>query len=214
VSRDIRRGTFDAAYRVVAAAPYDQRLWDEPDEATFLDRSRRSQGGLAPVPAGYPNPDSWNRFAKKRRMQELGCVVTLGAASKFPLLHSSAPTPFVFHGLRCASLSAFYYALQIPDDDQRRAFAVEPFDLRLRPAPRFQYRDEWIDVWSIDHDALIAGAVEAKVLQNPDVRRELALTERLPIFIGEHFMDRRFDEPRGGLWRAMPLALMLVRARL
>ncbi len=201
---DPRRGRFEEVYRAVAAAPYDFRLWDEPAIPT---------AGLDPMPTGYGNPERWLAFMRKRKLQALGGVVTLGAGSRHPTLHSSAPAPFVVDGLRCASLDAFYRALQIPDPDQRRAFALEPFALRRRPAKTFFHRDEAIEVWSIDHDTLIARAVEAKVMQNPAVRDELASTGRAPIYIGEHFMDRRFDEQPGGLWRAMPLALMLVRAR-
>jgi len=202
---DPRRGRFEDAYRAVAAAPYDCRLWDEPTLPT---------ADLAPVPAGYPSPERWRQFAQQRKVQELGGVITLGAGSQHPLLHSSAATPFVIDGMPCASLAAFYDALQIADEDHRRVYAREPFEIARRPAKTFRYRGDAIEVWSLDHDVLLARAVDAKVHQNVDVRRQLASTGRAPIYIGEHFMNRRFDEPRGGLWRAMPLALMLARMRL
>ena len=130
----------------------------------------------------------------------------------FNLLCNAAPTPFVLNGENFYSIDSFYEALKILRALLERATcALSPLHEAQRTArpyhaAEFSYRGERVAVKSVEHQAILAAAISAKVDQHPDVQIALRETGSARLV----FPLTLSSEP-GTLARVTPLTLMIER---
>ena len=154
----------------------------------------------------------WGAFLWDEREQVNLTSGRTGEAST--LLISLAPTPFILDGAAYASVESFYHSLKFPVGSARRAevAAMPGFEAtqktRRNRARIFRFRGVDVEVDSIEHIAIVAEAVSAKVGQNPKVAEALRATGRARLDLPDG------SERRNALGRATPIALMIERAKL
>jgi predicted NAD-dependent protein-ADP-ribosyltransferase YbiA (DUF1768 family) len=185
----------------------------------------------APVPTnGAP---AWEIFPQEAQAGE----VILSKRNELGLLSNFAPTPFVFHGKRYASLEGFWQMMKYPQDtkDPRAIFPGLTWRYtrdEVAQMTRFEAnhagkladenmrrmgidwvsfegeRMEYRSAISAKHYELIAAATRAKVEQNPEVKRVLISTGSLALKPDHH------QEPNTPpAWRYFAI-LMSIRAGL
>lgn len=182
-------------------------LWDSPP-AHFVSFPPKESGGSVD-----------ERFAAYcafvDRQSELIHEGHLVSLAFHPLLSSAATTPFVLAGLRCRSVEAFYGSLKFPEGSaERTAFAagdVVRASIRARERCKtFRYGGVELRVGSVEHAALIACAIEAKIEQHRDARHALLESRRALIVLNAR-------RPRAGtklLGSVTPFVLMCLRAKI
>lgn len=107
------------------------------------------------------------------------------------LLSNFAETPFVLGGIRFASVEGFVQAIKFKPGDPRREQTFAMVGMAAKRMSRKAEKDygrrsvwwgmETIAYGSWRHRQLIAEAITAKVLQNPDVAEALIATEGLEL---------------------------------
>jgi predicted NAD-dependent protein-ADP-ribosyltransferase YbiA (DUF1768 family) len=180
--------------------------------------------------AGAPG---WEIFPQEARAGE----VIVSKRNELGLLSNFAPTPFIFHGIRYASIEGFWQAMKYPEDqeDPRAKFAgIEwPYtreqvgalssfeakragDIGSRNMEKMGItwvsfeggRMEYRPAVPGEHYRLIVEATWQKVLQNPEVKKVLMATGDL-ILKPDH--DQGPNPPAA--WRYYEI-LMQIRAEL
>ena len=128
------------------------------------------------------------------------------------LLCNAAPTSFELNDARFGSVESFYESLKFPEGTaDRDACAMASASEARRMTRRlrndtFVYREQRIEVGSVDHEALVASAIVAKVAQHQHVQHALRDTgnSRL-VFSRVHYIGL------GVLGQVTPLVLMIER---
>jgi predicted NAD-dependent protein-ADP-ribosyltransferase YbiA (DUF1768 family) len=182
-------------------------------------RSRTQPAIIRPYPAEWWQPvptngaPAWEIFPQEAKPGE----VILSKRNELGILSNFAPTPFVFHGQRYASLEGFWQMMKYPEgpNDPRAKFpGIEWRYTRSEVAQLTSFaakragdlastnmakmgitwvtfegkRMEYRPAVPGEHYQLIVEATWAKVQQNPEVRRVLLATGNL-ILKPDHYQE-------------------------
>jgi predicted NAD-dependent protein-ADP-ribosyltransferase YbiA (DUF1768 family) len=207
-----------------------RRLKEPPQEVITRD-ARYPVHWWTPV-EDFKKPD-WEILPQEAKPGE----VILSKRNELGLLSNFAPTPFVFHGKRYASLEGFWQAMLYPEDpkDPRAKFRglqwkytrkqvtqMTAFDAKragdLAEVNMRRMKISWVSLEGKRfayrpkragrHYRLIVAATWAKVLQNPEVKKVLLATGDLILKPDHH------QEPNApAAWRYFEI-LMKIRSAL
>lgn len=185
------------------------------------------------TPIGDLNKPDWEVLPQEAKAGE----VILSKRNELGLLSNFAPTPFVFHGRRYASLEGFWQSMLYPEDSKdpranfpglewkytrRQVEQMTAFEAKhageLAEANMRRMKIGWVSFEGKRflyrpkrpgrHYRLIVAATRAKVSQNPEVKKVLLATGDLILKPDHH------QEPNApAAWRYFEI-LMKIRTRL